>query len=262
MEIRCRKKLCGGHRNLQHQKYCMSVNGEYMEKIKYILFDCMETVVDLHRLPDLRDYASWGFDGSGVEELWEDFDEFFRYYLLARSDLSARLHENQEYEMSERFLHLVRLSFPDLPASRLENTAQCLNRNYWQNYKATCYVREDVLAVLPELAKEYRLGIVSNFMVRGGIEELLEINGVSRYFNVVVTSITEGFRKPHPAIYMAALDRLGARVEEAVFVGDDYVNDLVTPAELGMKPIFLDRYGKYPEVTGKISDFRELLRLL
>ena len=233
-----------------------------MKNIKYILFDCMETIVDLKQLPDLRDYAFWGFNGSGVEDLWGDFDEFFRYYLLARSDISARLHENQEYEISERFLHLVRLSFPDLPASGTENVTNRLNCNYWKNYKATCYVKEDVSAVLPQLAERYRLGIVSNFMVRGGIEELLEINGVHKYFDVVVTSIAEGWRKPHPDIYKAALDRLGASVGETIFVGDDYVNDLVTPAELGMTPVFLDRYGKHSVVSGKISDFYELVSLL
>lgn len=222
----------------------------------------METIVDLWQLPDLRDYASWGYKGSGVEELWEDFDEFFRYYLLARSDLSARLHENQEYEMSERFLHLVRLSFPDLPAARLENVTERLSSNYWENYKATCYVKEDVAAVLPKLAEKYRLGIVSNFMVRDGIEELLQINGVYPYFDPVVTSIREGWRKPHPVIYKAALDSLGASAEAVVFVGDDYVNDLITPAGLGMKTIFLDRYCRHTEVECRISGFNELLCLL
>jgi len=233
-----------------------------MKNIKYILFDCMETIVDLRQLPGLRDYAFWGFNGSGVEDMWEDFDEFFRYYLLTRSDISARYHKNQEYEMSERFLQIVHLSFPDLAVSRMENVTKKLSCNYWDNYKAACYVKEDVAAVLPKLTEKYRLGIVSNFMVMGGIEELLEINGVRKYFDVVVTSIAEGWRKPDPIIYKAALDRLGASVGETVFVGDDYVNDMVTPAELGMKPIFLDRYGKYPEVSGKITDFNELLWLL
>ena len=230
--------------------------------IKYILFDCMETIVDLKQLPDLRDYAFWGFNGSGVEDLWKDFDEFFQYYLLARIDISTRLHENQEVEMFERFLYLLHLSFPDLPASRTENAAKLLRLNYWENYKSTCYVREDVLSVLPQLAERYRLGIVSNFMIRGGIEELLKLNGVNNYFDVVVTSITVGWRKPHPAIYNTALDRLGAKAVETVFVGDDYVNDFIAPAESGMKPVFLDRYGRHPEVKCRISDFNELIHLL
>ncbi|NJD02236.1 MAG: HAD family hydrolase [Ruminiclostridium sp.] len=237
------------------QKYCKNCKGERMKNIKYILFDCMETIVDLRQLPDLRDYAFWGYNGSGVEDLWEDFDEFFRYYLLARSEVSARLHEYQDYDMFERFLLITRLSFPDFPVSRIEYTAKQLNLNYWQNYKATCYAREDVLAVLPLLAEKYRLGVVSNFMVTGGIEELLEINGVLKYFDVVVTSVREGWRKPHPVVYEAALERLGAKAEETVFIGDDYVNDFVTPTKLGMTPLFLDRYGKHPEVSNKVSDF-------
>ena len=233
-----------------------------MKDIKYILFDCMETIVDLKHLPDLRDYAFWGYEGSGAEELWEDFDEFFRYYLLARSDIAARYHENQEYEMFERFLHIVRLSFPDLAPAKIEAAAQKLDTNYWRNYKATCYVREDVLDMLPRLAERYSLGVVSNFMVKGGIEELLEINGVSRCFDFVVTSIAEGWRKPHPAIYKTALDRFGANAWEVAFVGDDYINDFITPAGLGMKPVFLDRYGKRAEIEKRITDFYQLEELL
>ena len=58
-----------------------------MNNFDYIFFDCMETLVDLQKLPTVRDYAEWAYKGSGVEELWEDFDEFFRYNMLAKKEL-------------------------------------------------------------------------------------------------------------------------------------------------------------------------------
>lgn len=233
-----------------------------MDNIRYILFDCMETLVDLKRLPNIRDYAFWGYDGSGVEDLWKDFDEYFQFYMLARADISSRLHLNQEYDMYERFFHLAKLSFLDMPFSRMENVAGSLNINYWKNYRTECYVKEDVFSVLPKLALKYRLGVVSNFMVRDGIEELLEINGIIKFFDFVVTSVKEGWRKPHPAIYGFALDKLGASPGETIFVGDDFVNDYVTPEELGMKPIFLDRYERHPEIAARVTDFYQLEKLL
>jgi haloacid dehalogenase superfamily, subfamily IA, variant 1 with third motif having Dx(3-4)D or Dx(3-4)E len=233
-----------------------------MKGIKYILFDCMETIVDLRQLPDLRDYACWGYSGSGVEELWKDFDEYFRFYLLARTDIGSRLHENQEYEMYERFFHIINLSFPDMPVSRMEQTARRLNDNYWKNYKEKCYIREDVLYGLERLSKKYKLGVVSNFMVKDGIEELLEINGVRGYFSFVTTSITEGWRKPHPVIYRTALDKFGAKPEETVFIGDDYVNDYVAPKELGMNPVYLDRFGRHTEIQNRVLDFYQLVEIL
>jgi putative hydrolase of the HAD superfamily len=45
--------------------------------VEYIFFDCMETLIDLHKLPVAEDYAMWAYRGSGVESLWQDFDSFF-----------------------------------------------------------------------------------------------------------------------------------------------------------------------------------------
>ena len=233
-----------------------------MGNIKYILFDCMETIVDLRQLPNLRDYAFWGYNGSGVDDLWKDFDEYFRFYLLARTDIGSRLHENQEYEMYEMFFHIIKLSFPDMLVSQMERTSRCLSDNYWRNYKEQCYIKDDVLFGLERLSKKYRLAVVSNFMVKDGIEELLEINGVSGYFDHVTTSIGEGWRKPHPAIYGTALGKFGARPEETVFVGDDYVNDYVAPKELGMNPIFLDRFDRHPEIEQRVKDYYKLVEIL
>ena len=229
-----------------------------MKNCKYILFDCMETIVDLTRLPNLRDYAAWGYDGSGVEELWSSFDEYFQYYILAKADLTAQLADNREYEMLERFMQVIKLSLPDLDYDRAEAASRKLYDNYWRNYKAMSYIRDDIQEVLPQLAQKYKLGMVSNFMVAGGIEELLDLHGVIHFFDFVVTSIAEGWRKPHPAIYEIAVGKFGARTDEIIFVGDDYVNDYITPAELGIKPFFLDRYGRHPEISDRVTSFYEL----
>lgn len=47
-----------------------------MERTKYIFFDCMETVIDLTELPTVNDYAYWTYHNSGVEEYWEDYNDF------------------------------------------------------------------------------------------------------------------------------------------------------------------------------------------
>lgn len=227
-------------------------------RFKYILFDCMETLVDLTQLPALRDYAAWGYEGSGVEALWKGFEDFFLYYNIARGDLAGQLAEHQEYEMRERFLRIIRISCPCMGMEKANEAADRLYSNYWVNYRSRCYVKEDIREVLPRLAERFRLGVVSNFMVLEGIEELLKTHGILDHFDFVVTSVKEGWRKPHPAIYSAALAQWGTKPEETVFVGDDYINDYVTPAGLGMCPVFLDRYDRHPEIAHRVRDFYEL----
>lgn len=233
-----------------------------MKSCGYIFFDCMETLIDLRRLPTLRDYAGWAYKGSGVEGFWKDFDEFFRYYLLAKQELTTMLPEHADYEMRGRFLHLVQLSLPKLSHEAETSTASVLYNNYWRNYKAATYIWEDVKLILPELGKQFKMGVVSNFMVMGGIEELLELHGIKEYFDFVVTSVAEGWRKPHRLIYQNALKYAGVVPEQVIFVGDDYINDYATPYELGMRPVYLDRYDRRPELEIRIRDFYGLPKLL
>jgi putative hydrolase of the HAD superfamily len=112
------------------------------------------------------------------------------------------------------------------------------------------------------LTESYQLGIVSNFKVPGGIEELLKLNGIERYFNSVTVSINMGWRKPHEAIYHHALNFMDALPEDIYFIGDDFKNDYLKPRELGLKGVLLDRFNRHPEVTDRVKDFYELIDYL
>ncbi len=222
----------------------------------------METLIDLYKLPTQKDYARWAYNGSGVESLWEDFDEFFRYYYLSKKELFEKLPEHTEYEMRDRLFYLIRSSLPDLPVSIMETSADKLYNNYWSNYKAGCYVRDEVRCALGNLSSTYKMGVVSNFMIMGGIEELLKTLDITQYFSFVVTSVSEGRRKPHPDIYRKALELSGTSPENVLFVGDDYINDYTAPQSLGMKAVYLDRSDSRPELNNRIKDFNILGELL
>jgi FMN phosphatase YigB (HAD superfamily) len=56
-----------------------------------------------------------------------------------------------------------------------------------------------------------------------------------------VTSAQLGLRKPHPLVYLKALDR--ARASRAVFVGDSIENDVLGPLSVGIPAIHVARSG-------------------
>ncbi|MBC8423075.1 HAD-IIA family hydrolase [bacterium] len=60
--------------------------------------------------------------------------------------------------------------------------------------------------------------------------------------------------KPQERIYRQALEKIGGRAEEALFISDDPVNDLVTAKKLGMTTAFV-LSGKYPDhaVLGRMD---------
>jgi len=69
----------------------------------------------------------------------------------------------------------------------------------------------------------------------------LAASGIARYFEVVVTSQGCGFAKPDPRILRIALDGLGLRPREAVYVGDDPAVDGAAARAAGVPFIWMDR---------------------
>jgi putative hydrolase of the HAD superfamily len=100
--------------------------------------------------------------------------------------------------------------------------------------------------LLTDLAARYRLAVVSNTHEPDLVPDHLAAMGVAGLFDAVVTSVEVGRRKPHPAVYAAALDRLGVTAAEAVFVGDSVGPDFTGPTAAGMRAYLIDPAGAAP----------------
>lgn len=232
-----------------------------MSENKFILFDCMETLVDMVELPGEKEYALWALEGSGVETYWKDPEEFVRDFIVMRKGLKERQPYYQEFDIYERFQLVVEKKIGK--SEDMTKIVQQLVTNYWQKYLKMCYVSEDVRVSLGILAERYKMGIVSNFIILGGVEQLLELQGIAHFFQFIVTSVKEGWRKPHPLIYATALKQLGAgNKKEVLFIGDDLENDYLTPHKLGIKAILYDRNDKYPMIKERFNSFMNLVDLV
>jgi putative hydrolase of the HAD superfamily len=89
-----------------------------------------------------------------------------------------------------------------------------------------------------------RLGLVSDCGPE--LPAFLPELPVAALLDAAVFSIAEGVCKPHPAIYLAACDRLGVHPTECLYVGDGGSRELTGARALGMSAIQLvapDRAG-------------------
>jgi putative hydrolase of the HAD superfamily len=109
---------------------------------------------------------------------------------------------------------------------------------------------DDALPALEELRRHgLAIGLVTN-----GQRDLAEF--VSHHRLVVdaaVGSKAHGRVKPHPSIFVAALQTLGVAPREAAMVGDSYEDDIEGARALGMRAILLDRDGLHPEAEDRID---------
>lgn len=105
--------------------------------------------------------------------------------------------------------------------------------------------------LLAELRQRYRLAVVSNFDYAPTCRAILDREGIAPLFETVVISDEVGWRKPKPVIFETALDRMGLRPAEALFVGDRADIDVIGARGVGMPTVWINR-----EASGLPEDIK------
>ncbi|MCI0437937.1 MAG: HAD-IA family hydrolase, partial [Chloroflexi bacterium] len=100
---------------------------------------------------------------------------------------------------------------------------------------------DDVAPTLSALRERgLTIGLVSNIDNSGG-EELTDSLGLTPLLHFAVFSSDVGAEKPHPPIFLAALDRAGVPPGEAMHVGDQPSSDVEGARGVGINPVLIDR---------------------
>ncbi len=110
-------------------------------------------------------------------------------------------------------------------------------------------------------AAEVPMAVISNDNDPAQLPKLISDLGLTGFFQTEISSSSFGFCKPHPKIYLAALDHLDLRADEVLFVGDDYHNDYWGPEQVGMFPVLFDPNKLHIKVKGifRIESLDEIL---
>lgn len=170
------------------------------------------------------------------------------------------LTEAEEYGKFVEFYNIFSEELRDLGFGRYE-ASELAKDTVFNDAKFAFY--EDVFEYIPKLAKEYKLGVISDTWP--SLDRVFNNVGIRQYFSTFIMSSVIGVLKPHELMYTTALKELGIKAEEAIFIDDNIVN-VEAARKLGMQGIViirdnqLDGIEKYDEDT--IKDIKELEELL
>lgn len=104
---------------------------------------------------------------------------------------------------------------------------------------------EDTLPALQEMKdRSWRMLVVSNWDY--SLPWVLDILGLSAFFEFAIPSLTVGVEKPDPKIFEIALSKLNLGAEEVVHVGDNPIDDVQGAIGAGLQAIHLDRAATEP----------------
>ncbi len=114
---------------------------------------------------------------------------------------------------------------------------------------------DDVLPVLAELRRHgLKLGLVSN--TGRDLDQFVSHHGLD--VDAALGSRAHGKTKPDASIFLAVLERLALRPEDAAMIGDSVDDDVEGARALGMRAFLLDREERYGDVEGRLTDLLQL----
>jgi HAD superfamily hydrolase (TIGR01549 family) len=107
-----------------------------------------------------------------------------------------------------------------------------------------------LLGYIRELKSKYKIGLISNVGTNWIRDEFLTADELA-LFDDMTLSFETGVTKPHPEMYKTAAERLGVKLEEAVFTDD--IESYVSAAEaIGMKSIVYKDFNQFKSELEKI----------
>jgi putative hydrolase of the HAD superfamily len=113
---------------------------------------------------------------------------------------------------------------------------------YRRGYVASWCAIEGAAALLARLRQDARVAIVSNNTRDEQIGKLRAC-GLDRLIDELVVWEDVRIAKPDPAMFRVALDRLGARADTSVVVGDSWSADVMGAIATGMRAVWFNRRG-------------------
>ncbi|MCX8149903.1 MAG: HAD family hydrolase [Candidatus Bathyarchaeota archaeon] len=141
---------------------------------------------------------------------------------------------------------------------------------FFQDFVDSLVLRPYAEELLKHISENFKVGLISNFTYAPVVHTSLRQLGIRPYFDVVVVSEENGWRKPHKKIFHDTLAKLGVKAEAALYIGDSPIEDIKGAAEAGLKSVFvssqfysfqdLEKSGQKADVV--VADLEELYRRL
>ena len=128
-------------------------------------------------------------------------------------------------------------------------------RRMWMLFKNNYFDSNfpDTVPLLNRLkAKGVPMGIISNYGTH--LLDLLPKLELFDYFNFVIVSAIVGVTKPHPRIFEIAIEEAGVPAEQILYVGDNYLDDVVGANNVGMDAVLINRPGRQPSLAPMMID--------
>lgn len=190
---------------------------------------CVEALFGLYARGQL------GADLPGDRATWDDFHTVYR---IVCSEMMEQSHRSgREHRFEQRFSETLRRM--DRVRVLSDGDGNALARAFAKLVLEQCRPIDGAREALAAVARRCPVAVVSNYSNADAVIESLMQFGLIERVSTVVVSAELGWAKPHSAPFRAALDRLGAAANDALFVGDEIKHDMQGAKAIGLRTAWL-----------------------
>ncbi len=225
--------------------------------VKAVIFDWGQTLVD----------SADGFraaEKQAQDRIYRDLNStdretFKQHYRRIRRECHARSRLSRITIWNEVYWYFCR----DVDPGKLQQWES----DYWHTVEDRTQVFPEALSVLRDLGRRYSLALITNTQAQQGGRghRMQDYPDVAACFRVVIVAGEDDVPpKPDPRPFELCLDQLRLAPQEAVYVGDDWHNDICGARDQGIHPVWLKHHSvkrNYPEVTCDVPVITSLCEL-
>src|SRR5690554_1419862 len=204
--------------------------------VKDIFFDLDRTLWDFET--NSENALNIMFDEFNMEDYIEDFDSFLTHYKNVNSKFWKKYNAG---EITKEELRNGRFS-ETLEIFQINNKKLGIEMNdrYLELSPYQTQLFPDTIEVLDDLKNQnYHIHIITNGFQK--VQHLkIQNSGLSPYFDTILCSEEVGKNKPHPEVFLTALERSDAVSDDSIMIGDDFQADVIGAENVGIRGVLFD----------------------
>ena len=208
---------------------------EYKEVLTDIFFDLDHTLWDFEKNSMLT------FDKIFNELMLSiDLEKFISNYNPINHEYWKKYRENRISQDELRYNRLAD-TFDKIKFETSNSQINQISEAYITHLSSFSHLFEGAIPLLEKLKSKYNLHIISN-----GFEQVQHLkiknSGLKTFFDFIITAEQVGFKKPHPQIFIEALNQTKADPKKSLMIGDSLEADILGALAQGMHAIHFNSH--------------------
>ncbi|GGG41982.1 YjjG family noncanonical pyrimidine nucleotidase [Bizionia arctica] len=193
------------------------------------------------------DHTLWDFDKNSaltfnkifkMHDVAVDLNEFLSHYEPINLDY-WKLYREEKIDKESLRYNRLNDTFKKISYQADSKLINKLSIDYITYLSSFNHLFDDTLDILNYLKPKYQLHIITNGFQEAQDSKLRNSN-IHHFFQSVTDSEEVGVKKPNPIIFHHALNKVNAKPETSIMIGDNIEADILGALHIGMEAIYFN----------------------